>query len=271
MQFAGVPLASLVEMARPDRNAKFVSFVARSARRHSTSLGLDDALRLDALAALSADGAPLAQQHGGPVRVVVPGRYFYKSLKWLERIELLEIDGLGFWESTAGYHNMADPWRVQRYLASGITKALAREILSSRDISGRDLRSLDASGHDLTGLAARGALLRNADFRRSTLREACFDRANLTNAHLAGADLRNATFRDADLEGADFSGADLRGACLLGASLLAASFFDAPGNDGSWPMLARLDRQTQIEAAALDDLTPAQQAFLRSAMVSAAD
>ena len=111
VQFSGVPLSVLVEMAEPDPSAKFVSFVARSVRGHSTSLSLDDALALNTLVALSADGVPLDEQHGGPVRVIVAGRYFYKSLKWLERIDLVTEDRLGFWETTAGYQRRVAPRR----------------------------------------------------------------------------------------------------------------------------------------------------------------
>jgi molybdopterin-dependent oxidoreductase-like protein protein/pentapeptide repeat protein len=236
---------------------------------------LADALRLRILLVLSADGEPLSEARGGPLRVVVPSRYFYsryfyKSLKWLERIELLRDDKLGFWERTASYHNTADPWRQQRYVAAGVTKAEARAILENRDISGRDLRSLDAEGRDLTGLVARGALLRDADFRRCRVQGACFDGANLTNAHFGGADLRAATFRNADLEGADFSGANLGGACLLGASLIASSFFDESNTCENSATAAMLDRCTQIEWTALEDLTPEQQAFLQAALDQAA-
>jgi uncharacterized protein YjbI with pentapeptide repeats len=120
----------------------------------------------------------------------------------------------------------------------------------------------------LQGLVARGALLRDADFRRCRLSGACFDGANLSNAHFAGADLRGATFRNADLEGADFSGADLRGACLSGARLTAASFFWDPSGPAGVATSARLDGRTQIDASALDDLMPAQQAFLNKALIA---
>src|SRR5690606_16836039 len=115
--FRGVPLAVLLKICPPLPVAKYVSFAARSERRHSPSVLLEDALELDTLVALACEGRPLEKLHGGPVRVVVPGRYFYKSLKWLERIELLETDRLGYWEQTAGYHNTADPWQEQRYMA----------------------------------------------------------------------------------------------------------------------------------------------------------
>jgi DMSO/TMAO reductase YedYZ molybdopterin-dependent catalytic subunit len=264
VRFRGVGLAAVLELVKPVAEARFVSFTARSDRSHSTSLVLADALALDALVALEAEGRPLPSERGGPVRVVVPGRYFYKSLKWLERIELVDVDRLGFWESTAGYHNRADPWREERYLAPGLSKTEARQILAGRDIRGRDLRSLRVAGHRLEGLAAERALLRDADFRDCDLRDARFDGANLSNAHFDRAVLRGASFRGADLEGAEFAGADLRGACLLGASLLGASFCRT--SDGNITAAARVDAATTLDRAVLADLAPPQQAFLETAL-----
>jgi DMSO/TMAO reductase YedYZ molybdopterin-dependent catalytic subunit len=253
--FGGVDLADVLRCARPTAEAKYVSLVARSDRNHSTSLVLADALELNALVALEAEHRPLPVEHGGPVRLVVPGRYFYKSLKWLERIELLAEDRLGYWEGEAGYHNVADPWREERYMAPDLTRQQMREVLASRDFARRTLRSLQARGHDLTGLDARGAVLRDADFRDSSLAGACFDGANLANGRLAGADLRRATFVAADLEGADFTAADLRGADLRGASLFGATF--CTGGAG-----AVFDAATRIDEASLAQLTPAQSDFV---------
>jgi hypothetical protein len=269
VRFGGVPLSALVARAVPDDSARFVSFVARSAREHSTSLVLADALSLGALVALTADGEPLPQERGGPVRLVVPRRYFYKSLKWLERIELLETDRLGYWEATAGYHNTADPWREQRYMAGEISPNELRSMLATRDVSGRSLRSLNARGHDLAGLQASDALLRDADFRDCRLSGAVFDGANLTNARFQGANLDGASFRDADLEGANFSGANLSGANLAAGSLLAVSFCEvsasAESADG-----ATFDANTVVTAALVEGLTPLQQAYVRDALVRVA-
>jgi hypothetical protein len=226
---------------------------------------LDDALGLETLVALAVDGQPLDEGHGGPVRVVVPGRYFYKSLKWLERIELLDEDRLGFWESTAGYHNAADPLTEQRYMAEGISKTDARAMLANRDIHSRQLLNLDARGHDLAGLDAHGAFVRNADFRDCNLRAADFSGANLTNAHLQGADLRDARLDGADLEGANLAGADLRGASLTHARLLAATFRDPAGPAASVQGVL-LDERTAFSAGSIEDLTPDQQAYLRGAL-----
>jgi DMSO/TMAO reductase YedYZ molybdopterin-dependent catalytic subunit len=266
VRFGGVRLVDLLRQIEPRSAAQFVSFTARSERNHSTSLVLAEALALETLISLECEGEPLAAEHGGPARVVVPGRYFYKSLKWLAGVELLAEDRLGYWEATAGYHNHADPWREERYIAPGMTKQQAMAVLASRDWSGRDLLSIDAGGRELRGLLAERALLRNADFRRCDLREASFREANLSNAHFQKADLRGACFVGADCEGADFSGASLRGADFGGASLFGASFCsEAHPGEPSAP--AQLDRTTRIDLAAIEQLTPRQQEFVRRGLL----
>jgi DMSO/TMAO reductase YedYZ molybdopterin-dependent catalytic subunit len=252
MRFAGVPLIRLLEPAGVLPTARFISFVAHTERGHDTSLVLADAIELKTLVALTAEGRPLAPEHGGPVRIVVPGRYFYKSLKWLARIELLASDRLGYWESQAGYHNFADPWREQRFIAPGLTRQEMRAALATRDLSGCDLRSLDAAGHDLARLKAVGAILRDATFDDCVLTGADFSGANLSLARLRGADLRGAMFTGADVEGANFAGADLRGADFRGAALTAASFRDAEGR------VANIDASTLFDPSAADALTPDQ-------------
>ena len=264
VEFAGVPLAMLLERARPTAQARFVSFVARSERGHSTSLPLGDALAVETLVALNCQGQPLAEEHGGPVRIVTPGRYFYKSLKWLETIELLADDRLGYWESEAGYHNVADPWQEQRYLASQLDRRQVQELLASRDFSRRDLRGIDAGGRELSRLNAQEALLRDANFRRAILQQACFDGANLSNAHFAGADLRQASFRQADVEGADFSAADLAGCDFSGASLIGASFVAEIDGRPDPRHGARLDALTRFDPSSLEDLTPLQAEYVRA-------
>lgn len=224
VRFRGVLLARLLTDAEIDPQAQFVSFVARSQRSHSTSLPLADALHLGALVATHCDDQPLPTEHGGPVRMIVPGRYFYKSLKWLARIELLANDRLGYWEAEAGYHNRADPWLEERYLAAAISKQEAQQLIASRNFSGRDLRGIQAAERDLMGLNARGALLRDAHFQGAILTRADFLGANLSNAHFKWAKLQGADFRRADCEGANFAGADLRETNFTSASLLAATF-----------------------------------------------
>ena len=261
--FGGVLLADLLSLVQPQPTARFLSFVSRSERNHSTSLVLAEALELGTILALTCNGEDLAAEHGGPVRVVTPGRYFYKSLKWLAEIELLAEDRLGYWEATAGYHNHADPWREERYMAPGLTKQQAAAILTTLNWSGRDLRSIDARGRELPGLTADGALLRDANFRGCDLKDASFREANLSNAHFQQADLRRASFARADCEGADFTGADLRGADFRGASLFGASFCALPTAGAQTLEAALLDSTTRIDTVAVEQLTPLQQEYIR--------
>ena len=267
MEFTGIPLSDLIHDSSGapiwNQNATHLSFVARSERGHSTSLPLAEVIQLEPLIALCAEGSPLETEHGGPVRMVVPGKYFYKSVKWLERIEFLNGDRLGYWESEAGYHNGADPWKEERYIAATIGKQQASRMIQERDFRGRDLLSLQASRLNLEFLNAAGALLRNADFRHSKLREANFTGANLSNAHLEFADLRGANFQGADLEGANFCGADLRGADLRQTSLFGASFSDV-GRDGEVSRPSVVDTATRFDVQGQDLLTPAQRSLLEA-------
>ncbi|WP_445679465.1 molybdopterin-dependent oxidoreductase [Radicibacter daui] len=249
-RFTGIFLADLIaEGGGVAEGTRFADFIARSPRRHSTSLPLDVALAADALIAFARNGEPLEPIHGGPVRMIVPGRYFYKSVKWIERIDFLAEDRLGYWEAEAGYHNGADPALEERYIAANLDRRTVMALVAARDFSGRDLLSLVAEGMELANLKAEGALLRNADFRRAILTGADFTRANLSNARLAGADLSGAVFTDGDVEGADFSAANLDGADFSGASLFGATFFAEAGP-------ARVTRATRFTALQLEALTP---------------
>ncbi|MFK7818232.1 MAG: molybdopterin-dependent oxidoreductase [Planctomycetaceae bacterium] len=261
MPFTGIPLKSLLEVAGVGTSARFISFVARSERGHSTSLSLDYLSYIEPLVALTADGKPIPTEHGGPVRMVVPGRYFYKSVKWLETIEVLAEDLLGYWEADIGYHNSADPWKEERFIAGNISKPEALKLIENRCFDGLDLRSIDCSNRQLDQLSAKAAALRNADFRGASLREANFDDANLSGARFANCDLTGATFRRADIEGADFSGAVLKHVDLSGASLFGASF--CVFEDGP-KRAAIFDEQTKFDPESLDALTDDQRQFVQS-------
>jgi DMSO/TMAO reductase YedYZ molybdopterin-dependent catalytic subunit len=80
----------------------------------TTNLPLDELMRDDVLVAYEYEGRPIPAEHGGPVRLLVPRLYFWKSAKWLEGIELTADQRLGYWE-TRGYHALGDPWLEQRY------------------------------------------------------------------------------------------------------------------------------------------------------------
>jgi DMSO/TMAO reductase YedYZ molybdopterin-dependent catalytic subunit len=111
-RWEGVALKTFAERAGVLPSARFVRF--EDHQGYDTSVPLDVALRDDSLLADSHDGAPLAPEHGGPLRAVISRLYAWKSCKWVVRVEFLEGDRLGFWE-TRGYHNGADPWREERF------------------------------------------------------------------------------------------------------------------------------------------------------------
>ncbi|HVR28939.1 MAG TPA: sulfite oxidase-like oxidoreductase [Thermoanaerobaculia bacterium] len=81
---------------------------------YTTNLPLEDFLAPEALLADRWGGAPLPIEHGGPLRLVVPHLYAWKSAKWVTGIELLDEDRRGFWEEN-GYHTHGDPWREERF------------------------------------------------------------------------------------------------------------------------------------------------------------
>ena len=84
---------------------------------YTANLPLEDLLRPNVLFAFEHDGEPLAAEHGGPLRLVVPHLYAWKSVKWVRGFMLLDQDRLGFWERN-GYHAYGDPWKEQRYSGS---------------------------------------------------------------------------------------------------------------------------------------------------------
>jgi DMSO/TMAO reductase YedYZ molybdopterin-dependent catalytic subunit len=108
----GVPFAEIVGRAEPLPEARFV--MQHSYGGYTANLPLDDLVRDDVLLAYRYNDAPLDPEHGGPMRLVVPHRYFWKSAKWLNRLEFLGQDRPGFWEQY-GYHNRGDPWTEERF------------------------------------------------------------------------------------------------------------------------------------------------------------
>ena len=80
---------------------------------YTTTLPVEDVPDGKAWIALGYDGAPLAPEHGGPARLLVPHLYFWKSAKWVRGLELRDHDAPGFWEAY-GYHTYGDPWKEQR-------------------------------------------------------------------------------------------------------------------------------------------------------------
>jgi DMSO/TMAO reductase YedYZ molybdopterin-dependent catalytic subunit len=110
--FRGVHWRELAARVEPKPSARFV--VAHAEQGFTTNLPLAALEEESSLVAYEADGEPLEPEHGWPLRLVVPSRYFWKSAKWLRGLELRAADEPGFWERY-GYHNDADYWKEERY------------------------------------------------------------------------------------------------------------------------------------------------------------
>ncbi len=112
MQWKGVRFSDVVGSCGVLPSAHFV--LEYAAYGYTTNVPLADCMRDDVLLAWEHDGVPLEPEHGGPVRMVIPHLYLWKSAKWLEGIELRATDQPGFWEQN-GYHMYGDPFREQRF------------------------------------------------------------------------------------------------------------------------------------------------------------
>ncbi len=239
--FTGLPLAELID---PLPEARFISFTSYSTRGHHTSLPLEYAAAHSWLVH-EFDGEPLSAEHGGPVRVVTPGKYFYKSIKWLRSIDLLAADRLGWWETNSSYHNEADPTGGdQRFTTGSLRPEQLERFLGAerydkyrgRVMLGLDLTEWRPRDGDLRRLSLKNCRLDGIDLSGADLRG-----SNLSLSSLIGVDLSGADLSGSDLEGADFTGADLRGTDLSGCALSATRFegarVDGAGFDGSWGLV----------------------------------
>ena len=110
--FRGVSVDELLAAAGPTAEAAYV--MAHSSTGYTTNLPLSDVVDGKAWVVWEYGGQPLPRQHGGPARLLVPHLYFWKSAKWVSRLELMAHDRPGFWEQN-GYHDRGDPWLEQRY------------------------------------------------------------------------------------------------------------------------------------------------------------
>lgn len=108
----GVHVRDIIARAKPTAATKYV--VAHSWTGYTTNMPYADFNDDDVIVVFTHDNAPLEAEHGGPVRLIVPKLYAYKSAKWLSGLEFLSEDHPGFWE-VRGYHNHADPWTEERY------------------------------------------------------------------------------------------------------------------------------------------------------------
>jgi len=108
----GVLFRNLIELVEVKPESKFV--MVHCEQGFTTNVPLEVLMDDDVLLAYRYDDLPLTPEHGYPLRLVVPKRYFWKSAKWVRGLEFIARDRLGFWESR-GYHNNADPWKEERY------------------------------------------------------------------------------------------------------------------------------------------------------------
>jgi DMSO/TMAO reductase YedYZ molybdopterin-dependent catalytic subunit len=111
-EWQGIAPRFVAELAGVGLGAAYVLLHGEAG--YTANLPLDVVLAEDVILATHHDGEPLTPEHGAPLRAVVPGRYAWKSVKWLRGIEFMAEDRPGFWEAF-GYSNAADPWREERF------------------------------------------------------------------------------------------------------------------------------------------------------------
>ena len=111
-KWEGVRFSHIAELVTPKRNAMFATIECDGG--YTTSLPLADLKEPDVIFAWAFNGKPLEPAHGGPLRLIVPKKYAYKSAKWVRRVVFTAEQELGFWEQR-GYSNSADPWKEERY------------------------------------------------------------------------------------------------------------------------------------------------------------
>lgn len=108
----GIPMKAIMELVKVKDGASFVIFEAPG--DYSSSIPISEASKDNVLLAYSSFNKKLPKVHGAPLRALVPDRYFYKSVKWVQRIKFTVADEPGYYESS-GYSNNADPWKEERY------------------------------------------------------------------------------------------------------------------------------------------------------------
>lgn len=108
----GVTARDLINIVQPHASTRHVIFHAHDGYRSNISMARFS--EENVLLAHAWNGDAISREHGGPIRMVIPSLYFWKSAKWVRQITFLENDVKGYWEAL-GYHNEGDPWKEQRY------------------------------------------------------------------------------------------------------------------------------------------------------------
>ncbi|MCK4445033.1 MAG: sulfite oxidase-like oxidoreductase [Thermoplasmata archaeon] len=111
-EWEGVRFTDIAKLAKLKDDARFVTILAEEG--YTTSLPLEEMMDDEVLLAYDFEGESLAPEHGGPLRLIVPKKYAYKSAKWVRKIVFTKEKELGFWEKR-GYSDSADPWKEERY------------------------------------------------------------------------------------------------------------------------------------------------------------
>jgi DMSO/TMAO reductase YedYZ molybdopterin-dependent catalytic subunit len=111
-RWKGVLFTEVMKLVSVKSAAKFA--LVEADEGYTANMPLEDLQRPNVLFAFDHDGEPLTAEHGGPLRLIVPQLYAWKSVKWVRGLTLLDHDELGFWERN-GYHAYGDPWKEQRY------------------------------------------------------------------------------------------------------------------------------------------------------------
>jgi DMSO/TMAO reductase YedYZ molybdopterin-dependent catalytic subunit len=108
----GISARTVLDLVRPTPEARHVVFHAHDG--YTTNVRLDQFDQPDVFLVHEWEGKPISRQHGGPIRMLIPRLYLWKSAKWIRRIQFTISDRPGFWE-VRGYHNNGDPWLEERY------------------------------------------------------------------------------------------------------------------------------------------------------------
>ncbi len=110
--WTGVPWREVMNLVKVSPDATHA--MAHCEHGFTANIGLEVLDDDDTMLAFEYDGQPLTPEHGYPLRLLVPKKYFWKSAKWLRGIEFMSGDRPGFWERN-GYHMEGDPWREERF------------------------------------------------------------------------------------------------------------------------------------------------------------
>lgn len=111
-RWEGVRFKTIIDLVEVQNEAQYVMIYCYGG--YTTNLPLSALIERDVMIAHRHDGIALSAEHGGPLRLVVPKRYAWKSAKWVNGIEFMSENRAGFWESR-GYHMDGDPWKEQRF------------------------------------------------------------------------------------------------------------------------------------------------------------